>query len=314
MKGILLAGGKGSRLYPVTSAFCKQLLPVYDKPMIYYPLSTLMLAGIQEILIISTPEDLPRIEKLFGSGESFGLRLQYKKQKKPEGIAQALLIGEEFIGNSSVALILGDNIFYGNSLEEKLQKASGLENGALIFGYPVKDPSRYGVIAFAKDFTPLQIVEKPKKAPSEYAVCGLYFFDAQAISFAKNLTPSFRGELEITDINQKYLEKKQLQVEILGRGFAWLDTGTFESLQKASFFVQTLQERQGFQIACLEEVAYRKGFISLEVLQKKATLYEKSEYGAYLRRIVKEEIRNSLESGSFDNASQSFLLQDQCRQ
>ncbi len=311
MKGIVLAGGKGTRLYPATSAFCKQLLPVYDKPMIYYPLSTLMLSGIRDILIISTPEDLPRIKKLFGKGEDLGLSLQYKEQKKAEGIAQAFLIGEDFIQKDPVALILGDNIFYGNHLAEKLQKAAKIEKGAHIFGYPVKDPSRYGVIAFSKELKPVQIIEKPKKPPSEYAVCGLYFFDNQVVSFAKSLKPSLRGELEITDINQRYLEKQELHAEILGRGFAWLDTGTFDSLQKASFFVQTLQERQGFKIACLEEVAYRMGFIGIENLQQKALLYKNSEYGTYLCKIVQEETKNFPERDFSCSAPQSFLQQDQ---
>jgi len=288
MKGILLAGGKGTRLYPATLALCKQLLPVYDKPMIYYPLSTLMLAGIRDILIISTPEDLPRFQKLLGSGEHLGLSLSYQVQEKPEGIAQAIILAENFLQGSKAALILGDNIFYGHHLAKTLQKAAKLEEGALVFGYPVQNPSRYGVMAFDETQKVTKIIEKPKNPPSHYAVCGLYFYDEQAVFLAKSLQPSLRGELEITDLNQKYLEQERLQVELLGRGCAWLDTGTFSSLQKASTFVETLQERQGFKIACLEEIAYRMGYITLEKLQALTEVYKDGEYGKYLQRILQE--------------------------
>lgn len=282
MKGIILAGGKGTRLYPITLSVCKQLLPVYDKPMIYYPLSVLMLAGITEILIISSPEDLPRFQQMLGSGVDFGITLSYAEQQKPEGIAQAFIIGEEFIGSDSVALVLGDNIFYGTELESILSSASSLEKGGLVFAYHVKDPHRYGVVDFDIDGKVLSIEEKPHKPKSSYAVTGLYFYDSMVCDIAKGLKPSHRGELEITDINCAYLSMGQLHVKFLDRGFAWLDTGTHEALHQAASFVQTIQARQGIQIACLEEIAYRKGLISSDHLLYLARKYEKSDYGQYL--------------------------------
>lgn len=288
-KGIILAGGKGTRLYPATLALCKQLLPIYDKPMIYYPLATLMLANIRHILIISTPEDLSRFQKLLGKGEELGLHIEYKAQPQPEGIAQAFLLAEDFLQGSPVALILGDNIFYGSHLSTILQKHSPVEKGAVVFGYAVKDPTRYGVMDLDESGSIRKIVEKPVHPPSHYAVCGLYFYDNTVVEIAKKLKPSTRGELEITDINQAYIDQGTLQVEILGRGFAWLDTGTFDSLQKASLFVQTLQERQGVKIACLEEIAFRMGFISKEKLAKHTDKYLNSEYGEYLQKILKEK-------------------------
>lgn len=294
MKGILLAGGSGTRLYPATIAICKQLLPIYDKPMIYYPLSTLMLAGIQEILIISTPEDTPRFEKLFGNGSQFGLKLSYQVQPRPEGIAQAFILAESFIGDESVALILGDNIFYGNDLQVLLKKSSQLSSGGLVFGYQVKDPQRYGVIAFDREFRVLDIEEKPEQPRSNYAVPGLYFYGADVVSIAKNIRPSARGELEITEVNRQYLEQKKLKVQLLGRGYAWLDTGTFDAFQKASSFVQAIQERQGIKISCIEEIAYRMGYVDRDQLLSLSEFYRKNEYGDYLRRIAAEEAYCSL--------------------
>lgn len=286
MKGIILAGGKGTRLYPVTLSVCKQLLPVYDKPMIYYPLSVLMMAGIREILLISSPEDLPRFEHLFGDGSHLGLNISYAAQEKPEGIAQAFIIGEKFIGDESVALILGDNIFYGHHLSSLLSSCCNLEKGAIIFGYEVNDPERYGVVEFDASRKVINIVEKPEKPSSRFAVTGLYFYDSDVVQIARSLKPSLRNEYEITDVNQIYLERGDLHLRILDRGFAWLDTGTHHALQQASLYVQTIQERQGIQIACLEEVAYQMGFITLEDLQKRISVLEKSDYGQYLKRMI----------------------------
>jgi glucose-1-phosphate thymidylyltransferase len=290
MKGIILAGGSGTRLYPATIAVCKQLLPIYDKPMIYYPLSVLMLAGIQDILIISTPEDTPRFEKLFGDGSHLGLRLQYAVQSQPAGLAQAFIVGEKFIENSPVALILGDNIFYGHNLFDILRQGASLVSGGLIFGYRVKDPHRYGVVQFDKEMKVIGIEEKPASPKSFYAVPGLYFYGPDVVSMAHSLKPSDRGELEITDINRIYLEEGRLTVRLLGRGHAWLDTGTFDSFQKASHFVQTIQERQGIKISCIEEIAYRKGLITKEQFQDLSERYIKNDYGEYLRQILLEEI------------------------
>jgi len=289
MRGIILAGGKGTRLHPMTSVLCKQLLPVFDKPMIYYPLSILMLAGIKEILIISTKEDTPRFKKLFGSGSQLGLHLDYAVQNKPEGLAQAFIVGASFIGDDSVSLILGDNIFYGHNFTSLLKDCIQLKEGGLIFGYHVSNPSRYGVIEFDEHNNPLQIIEKPKKLISHYAVPGLYFYDNEVIEIAKHLTPSKRGELEITDINNIYLQREQLQLRLFGRGYAWLDTGTFDALYKASAFVQAIQERQGIKIACLEEVAYRIGLINLEQFEHLADNLLDNEYGAYLKDLVNQE-------------------------
>ena len=288
MKGIVLAGGTGSRLFPTTMGISKQLLPVYDKPMIYYPISVLMLAGIREILIISTPEDLPNFKKLLGDGSKFGIKLEYKEQPSPDGLAQAFIIGEEFIGNDSVALVLGDNIFYGAGFSGLLKKAvkRADEGFASIFGYAVKDPERFGVVEFDEYGRVLSIEEKPKKPKSNYAVTGLYFYDNKVINYAKNLTPSARNELEITDLNKIYLEKESLQVEILGRGFAWLDTGTHKSLMQASQYVQTIEENQGIKIACLEEVAYRMGYLEKETVLKNAQKYQQNEYYSYILNLV----------------------------
>lgn len=291
MKGIVLAGGKGTRLYPLTMSVSKQLLPVYDKPMIYYPLSMLFLAGIQEILIISTPEDLPNYQRLLGNGDKWGVSFSYKEQSQPRGLAEAFLLGKDFIGNDTVSLILGDNIFFATGLSNTLQKAALLKNGAVVFAYPVKDPHRYGVVEFDQDYHVLSLEEKPENPRSNYAVPGIYFYDQQVIDFAENLQPSGRGELEITDINKKYLERGQLMVEVLGRGVAWLDAGTHESLLQASEFVQAVQERQGLMIACLEEIAFRMNFIDENQLEKLAYDMAQSQYGQYLISFLKEKNR-----------------------
>ena len=292
MRGILLAGGNGTRLYPATVALCKQLLPIYDKPMVYYPLATLMLAGIREIMIISTPEDTPRFEKLFGDGSQLGLTLSYKVQERPEGIAQALLLGESFIGDQSVALILGDNVFYGHDLPLVLEKASKLKTGGLIFGYRVKDPQRYGVISFDQDFRVIDIEEKPQHPKSHYAVPGIYFYGPEVVSIAKKIQPSERGELEITEVNRAFLEQNKLEVQLLGRGYAWLDTGTFDAFQKASSFVQAIQERQGIKISCIEEVAYRMGYLNRSQLFTLAERFKNNEYGDYLRHVALETVHD----------------------
>jgi glucose-1-phosphate thymidylyltransferase len=288
MKGIILAGGSGTRLYPVTNVVSKQLLPVYDKPMIYYPLSVLMLAGIKEILIISTPEDLPLFKKLLKDGSQLGLNFFYEEQPRPEGIAQAFIIGKQFIGKDHICLILGDNIFQGYNLPTILRQAAGLKKGGLIFGYRVRDPERYGVVEFDESGTVIAIQEKPLKPKSKYAVPGLYIYDNRVVGIAENLQPSKRGELEITDVNMAYLKEKALKVQLLGRGFAWLDTGTHEALQQASSFIQAIQERQGVKISCVEEIAYRLGYIDKKKLKKLADRMTKNDYGRYLIDIIKE--------------------------
>jgi len=299
MKGIILAGGSGTRLFPITRVITKQLLPVYDKPMIYYPLSVLMLSGIKDILIISTPEDLPRLRQLLKDGTQLGLSFSYEEQLRPEGLAQAFIIGKPFIGKDKVALILGDNIFYGYGLPGRLNKCSRLKKGGIIFGYPVKDPERYGIVEFNKHGKIIGIEEKPDKPCSRYAIPGLYFYDNDVIEIAENLKPSARGELEITDVNLAYLQRGRLEVELLGRGIAWLDTGTHESLQQAANFVQAIQDRQGLKIACIEEIAFRLNYIDKHQLNNLASKMLKNEYGHYLLDILR------MEDGE-DNADENY--------
>lgn len=289
MKGIILAGGSGTRLYPITRGISKQLIPVYDKPMIYYPLSTLMLAGIKDILVISTPEYLGLFEELLGDGSDFGINLSYKVQEQPNGLAEAFILGKEFIGGDSVCLILGDNIYYGSGLTSLLKEAVTKPSGATVFGYHVHDPQRFGVVEFDKDMHALSIEEKPDKPKSNYAVTGLYFYDNNVVEIAQNLKPSERGELEITDVNKEYLKRGQLDVKLMGRGYAWLDTGTHESLLEASSFIATIQKRQNLKVSCLEEIAYKNGWISREKLAQLAQPMKKNDYGQYLLRLLDEE-------------------------
>jgi len=289
-KGIILAGGSGTRLYPVTQAMGKSLLPVYNKPMIYYPLSTLMLAGIRDILVISTPEDVPKFQALLADGNQFGIHLQYLVQPKPEGIAQAFLLAEEFLAGSPCALVLGDNIFYGHDLAKALREASTRVQGARVFAYPVHDPERYGVVAFDDNGRALSLEEKPKVPKSRYAVTGLYFYDEQVVNIAKSLKPSARGELEITDVNKVYLQNGQLEVVVMGRGMAWLDTGTHESLMDAGLYIQAIEKRQGLMVGCPEEIAYRSGYISVAQLEQIGSAMRNSSYGAYLLQLLKEKV------------------------
>ena len=289
-KGIILAGGSGTRLYPVTHAVCKGLLPIYDKPMIYYPLSTLMLAGIRDILIISTPQDAPRFEQLLGDGTRFGLSFQYAVQPRPDGIAQAFLVGQKFIGSSCCALVLGDNIFYGHDLAKTVREACLQDVGARVFAYPVHDPERYGVVEFDAKGKALSLEEKPKAPKSRYAVTGLYFYDNQVIDIAKSLKPSARGELEITDVNKEYLRRNQLDVEVMGRGMAWLDTGTHQTMLEASLFIQTIETRQGLMVACPEEIAFRNGYITAQQLEDTAASMKSNGYGVYLQQLLRERV------------------------